>query len=80
MMPLAMLASCLQRWALDQMWILSEMKSKGDGTPSLVQVEIDQFQSGHFLHVADALGCHCVCAGERMRADASGCERRGWFD
>ncbi|CAK9076728.1 unnamed protein product [Durusdinium trenchii] len=29
----------------------------------LAEVEIDQFQSGHFLHVADALGCHCVCAG-----------------
>ena len=28
-----------------------------------LQVEIDQFQSGRFPNVADALGCHCVCAG-----------------
>ncbi|CAL1165020.1 unnamed protein product [Cladocopium goreaui] len=29
----------------------------------LAEVEIDQFQSGRFPNVSDALGCHCVCAG-----------------
>ena len=27
------------------------------------EVEIDHFQGGRFPNVADALGCHCVCAG-----------------
>eukprot|EP00434_Breviolum_minutum_P012354 symbB.v1.2.010885.t2/scaffold721.1/size169143/3 len=29
----------------------------------LAEVEIDHFQGGRFPNVADALGCHCVCAG-----------------